>query len=201
MSNYTEENYSTDVFSGLVGREITALRSECEKHYDLGKGRRQAIQYAEPVHYRNNGKWDEINNQLILDEKAGVYRTSANAYSIELAAKDDGRNTVSFVRKDVAFGWTYAGKPTGIKPSIKTGKQLHKENYTGEETEQDKRLILCDKLYSEATYKDIRPGMDTVIFIDGRGIKEDIILNTPEAAEYAAIILPEGFEYCHGFIF
>ena len=44
MSNYTEENYSTDVFSGLVGREITALRNESEKHFDLGKGRGQAVQ-------------------------------------------------------------------------------------------------------------------------------------------------------------
>jgi len=57
MDNMSK-HFSADTFGGIAGREIESLRSECEKHYDLGIGCRQAIQYAEPVHYKNNGKWD-----------------------------------------------------------------------------------------------------------------------------------------------
>ncbi len=36
----------------LEGREMESRREEYVKHFDLGAGRRQAVVFAEPVHYR-----------------------------------------------------------------------------------------------------------------------------------------------------
>ena len=38
----------------LEGVEDVSLREECVKHFDLGRGRRQAVMFAEPVHYRDD---------------------------------------------------------------------------------------------------------------------------------------------------
>ena len=42
-------------YANLEGSEIESLREERAKHYDLGRGRRQAVMYSAPVHYRSKG--------------------------------------------------------------------------------------------------------------------------------------------------
>ena len=78
-------------FALLTGTELTALRGISQKTFDLGKGRRQAISYGEPVHFISAGKFVDIDNRLIPDEKNNVLRTTANAYETALARKDDGK--------------------------------------------------------------------------------------------------------------
>ena len=41
-----------EAFDALAGREMESRREEYVKHFDLGAGRRQAVVFAEPVHYR-----------------------------------------------------------------------------------------------------------------------------------------------------
>ena len=89
----TEQNITTmdQDFALLKGTELTSLRSVSQKTFDLGKGRRQAISYGEPVHFLSAGKLVDIDNRLTLDEKKNVLHTIANAYSTDLAYKDNGK--------------------------------------------------------------------------------------------------------------
>ena len=82
--NTTQERYAR-----LEGSEIESLREERAKHYDLGRGRRQAVMFSAPVHYRDkDGKLREIDNNLILEEENGrkVYRNTAGEMRIEIPA-------------------------------------------------------------------------------------------------------------------
>ena len=100
-------------FSELYGEEINALRGISRKVFDLGKGRRQAISYSEPVHYVCAGKYEEIDNRLEYDEKENVLRTKANAYSTTIAKTDEGKAIVTMERDGQAFPLRYKGESRG----------------------------------------------------------------------------------------
>ncbi len=48
--------------------EIATLRTEYEKHFDNGDGTITAFINTTPLHFNNNGQWEEIDNTLITDE-------------------------------------------------------------------------------------------------------------------------------------
>ena len=150
-------------FAQLKGRELLSKRGVAQKTFDLGKGRRQAISYGEPVHFRNSEGWQEIDNRLVLDEKNSVYRTSANAYATELACKDSGKDIVTLRRDSVAFGIRYFGEANGATAEI---LENEKQEHT---TEQEVRADLSEKLHSGVRYTELRPGMDVEVRIDGKG--------------------------------
>ena len=102
-------------FALLKGHEIISQRNVGQKVFDLGKGRRQAITYGEPVHYKDGSSWKDMDNRLTYDEKTGTLRTGANAYGTALAAVDDGRPTVCLDRDGVEFTFSYLGKANGSK--------------------------------------------------------------------------------------
>ena len=176
-------------FALLKGVELTVSRGVSQKTFDLGKGRRQAVSYGEPVHFVSAGKFVDIDNRLILDDKNNVLHTTANAYVTELRQKDDGKAIVTLTRDGIAFPISYLGEPNGAAAEIlEPEKNAH-------ETEQDNRVDLSETLHSGVRYTELRPGMDVAIHIDGKGLKDDVILKTPEAMQFAGVILPEGFDY------
>ena len=61
-----------DFTANASGVELTSLRGANWKVFDMGHGRRQAIYYAEPVHYLSGGRFVDIDNRLTLDRSANV---------------------------------------------------------------------------------------------------------------------------------
>ena len=81
-----------EAFDALPGREIISRREPCVKHFDLGAGRRQAVAFAAPVHYRAaDGTLSDIDNTLDPVEADGrrLYRNRANALQVEFPASTD----------------------------------------------------------------------------------------------------------------
>ena len=176
-------------FALLKGVELISQRTVGGKVFDLGKGRRQAITYGEPVHFKDGCEWKDIDNRLIYDEKAGMLRTGANAYKTELAAVDDGRPVVSLIREGVEFAFSYFGKANGSKAEVLLPEKTEHAN------EQEARADLSETLHSGVRYAGLRPGMNIEVHISGKGLEELMILKTPEAVCFAGLTLPEGFEY------
>lgn len=80
LSREDERAKAARTFAELKGAEIESLRQINIKYYDLGAGRRQAITFAEPVHFLARGGWEEIDNRLYATKSAkGVdeYKTRA----------------------------------------------------------------------------------------------------------------------------
>ena len=155
-------------FALLKGVELISQRAACQKVFDLGKGRRQAITYSEPVHFKDGCEWKDIDNRLTYDEKAGMLRTGANAYVTELASADRGGSIVTLERDGTEFGIRYLGEPNGAAAElIEVKKQAHAN-------EQEARADFSETLHSGVQYAELRPGMDVEIHIDGRGIKDDM---------------------------
>lgn len=63
-----EEVYNVE--AKIIG-EITDKRTENEKHFKMSDGSVMAAIYSEKIHYLENGKYEEVDNQLV--EKDGRY--------------------------------------------------------------------------------------------------------------------------------
>ena len=165
----TEQNITTmdQDFALLKGTELTSLRSVSQKTFDLGKGRRQAISYGEPVHFLSAGKLVDIVNRLILDEKNNVLRTTATAYSTELAYKDDGKAIVTLTRDRIAFPLSYFGEAIGaVAEILKPERNDHA-------TEQDARADLSETLHSGVKYIEHRLRVEKEIQVWEDRIKKE----------------------------
>lgn len=56
-----------EMTSKIVG-EMDDLREECSKHFICEDGSFIVATYSVPVHYKENGRWKEINNTLELTD-------------------------------------------------------------------------------------------------------------------------------------
>ncbi len=89
--------------------EKAALREEHVKHFSLSDGQSIAVSYPLPVHYGENGAWQQIDNTLV-DAGEG-YENKANSLHVYLPGVYDsdhgvhtghGNHEVSFVLRETA---------------------------------------------------------------------------------------------------
>ena len=60
------ETYKQEEMTSKIVSEVTELREEYTKHFVCEDGSYIAATYSEPVHYKENGQWKEIDNSLEL---------------------------------------------------------------------------------------------------------------------------------------
>ena len=111
MSVSAQDESPEEVASKIV-KEVTELREENVKHFLCEDGSYIAATYSQPVHYRKNGKWVEIDNSLQLSSKslstAGkpTYTPKAadTAVSIPQSFADGQQITVESKGHTIGFG-------------------------------------------------------------------------------------------------
>lgn len=179
--------------------EDISLRDEFSKHYIDSKGNRYIVVFPEQVHYKNNGKWIEIDNTLKLNatktryvSTSGTFKTefSENVSSMDLVSIDDGEYTISW---SVSFQNT-ASKLT--RPNI----TLNEEEYVEQSSPMENSIIKAyiditadsDLVKSKDTISDIGKAVSSLKYkgllnssIDlnysilyGK-LKEDVVINRP----------------------
>lgn len=205
------------------GAEDISLRGENVKHFDMGGNRRQAIIYASPVHFREPGsqEWKEIDNTLeetINAHGRRILRNRSNRVKMEFPTENDGGNMASISDGVHTFAWTLEKEIQNITPAIRTGADMRHSQlvkvaqrmgkYAGRTIEslqtadleheidsaQDRRATIA-KLRAENTYENVRPGISVRYSLNGETMKEDIILSSAAALEYAALKLPKAYRY------
>ena len=180
-------------FETLTGREIIEERTSNAKHFDLGQGRRQAVIFASPVHYKNaKGAWEEIDNRLVEKTDAKGRRrleTKAGQFRARFFEDANGESLASMKSGGTEFAWTYPGAAS-VKP-VHVKKALRRSF----DTELSRRMKVTDRLHDDVTYESLFPGMSVRLTADELGVKEDIILENKAALRHAVLKLPQAFEY------
>ncbi len=81
LSAFADEPTPTEVAKATLTetatKEMTVLREEFIKHFELADGTGAAVIYDSPIHYEKDGKWVEIDNTLIAATKTGDSVSSA----------------------------------------------------------------------------------------------------------------------------
>lgn len=148
--------------------EITSLREENVKHFQLSDGSYQAVVYGEPVHRLNsNGEWEEIDNSLI--EANGAIVTGDSR--VKFAKKITGNESIYTLHNGsykVTVGLLGAKKKVnGVVANI---------SVLEEATTKLQQLTNVDNISSSITYNDILKGIDIEYIVVSNSIKENIIV-------------------------
>lgn len=137
--------------------EIDSLRTENSKTYLKENGMYETEYYNEKVHFKNNGKWEEINNSLKLRNER--YYNSNNIYNISLP---------KIIDKDSGIEIKYLNK--SIKLYLET-----ENSASGKLTETINRNLV--NLKDEIKYQ-INKNETIEYSINQTSVKENIILNS-----------------------
>ena len=86
--------------------EITSKRNEYEKHYRSPDGKYYAEIYSQPVHYKDNGEWKEIDLTLTSTKEKSGFATESSATPVFLpnSLSNDNQITVTSGTYTVGFG-------------------------------------------------------------------------------------------------
>ena len=149
-------------------KELTELRKQNEKHFELSDGTRMAAIYEDAVHYENeNGAFEDIDNTLKNADTENYENTKA-AIKATLSKKLKKDKTVQLCIGDQKLSWGF----------VNADQVNGKPEQQAESVQGDEAFLTLEKLTSRMIYENAFPGVDLEYIIHGSGIKENIILKT-----------------------
>ena len=179
----------------IVGEDITR-RTSNEKHFRKADGSFVQISYDEPVHYEENGKWEEIDNTLVEKKRTdgSKYLTNkASDVDVELPTSSAVQSPVKISHNGYSLSWNLKNQ-LAVSPEIKQPEVLEREELSHQKEasvvstqsmlskqeqivqENEKKVQLKNK-HSAAIYPDMLPGTDIQYDVQSNGVKESIILD------------------------
>ncbi|QKI81650.1 DNRLRE domain-containing protein [Kroppenstedtia eburnea] len=136
--------------------EIVDLRTENSKTYVKGDNTYVLEQYLEPIHFKEKGHWEEIDNRITTVSSTQAldtdlsYQNKANRYRVGFAKN-------SRANKLVRFQLGQAGVDFGLTKDAQSTNAVVKNN--------------------QLTYRDVYPDTHLVYYADNTGIKEEWVLD------------------------
>lgn len=153
--------------------ELTEKRTANEKYFMYSDQSTVVAVYPEAVHYQDeNGTWQEIDNRLTEDDTDGEAELSntANAWKIKFAKKAKDGKLAKLKYGDHTIKWYLSGA------------EKTKVTALPEEEAESNDPYYVSRLTSGTVYEDILPHIDLEYRLVGEKIKENIILNSADAA-------------------
>ena len=151
-------------FDSLEGREIVSRREEFVKHFDLGAGRRQAVMFPEPVHYRTaDGTMTEIDNALEAAQEGGrsVYRNRANSLRAAFPARTDGGALAALTKDGRTLSWSLEGAVGNVTPQVAGGASLLRSELLARAKQVRRRAAQALEASGAATVAATASGVET----------------------------------------
>ncbi len=194
LSTFAQETTETDTSIGEqdtaegipaeIEYEIESRRTEYTKHFRLTDGTYIAATYNEPVHYKKDGVWQEIDNTLKLQEIDGesYYVNTASDEKFMLPRKL-GENSIKI---ESSSGHTISISPlesnnTSIfKTQLKDVENLQTVKSLDSKSEIDEATLSqmsLDNKSSGIKYNDIFDGADLEYIVTPSSLKESIVIN------------------------
>jgi hypothetical protein len=156
-----------------VVRELTELRTEKSKTFELSDGQRELVCYGEAVHYEDaSGVYQDIDDSIVTDARqidgsTYAFRNGANAFTARFGASatDPRLVMIEYQGTSIAFG------PAGARGAA------------AKKTTDVKSEALTDMTYGEnlVGYPEVYPGVDLFYELKTYGVKEYLTLRRPNA--------------------
>ena len=178
--------------------EIEDMRTEHTKYFRMSDGSYMAAQYAQPVHYEENGEWKEYDYSITKNENTSenefVIENSDNEMSFpEEFSGDDAQIEVSAREYDIKFSpvidKNIFSNSEKTKGKVKNHKHLKSneiiENFTEdapieESADKNSEKLKIDNQKSAIAYEEVYDNVDLEYEISSNQIKESIVLNSKQ---------------------
>ncbi len=163
------ESESSENEPQIIG-EDESRRDEATKHFIMSDGSRRAVMYSQPIHYRENGKWIDVDNTLTYDEDSESYINKNNSFNVEFKKKFNSENLFSIENEGYTLSWEYSG-------SVLRRNFINAEVEKSKETKNDFSKH-TEKVNSKIKYDGFESDCELEYIVTGAGVKENIILNS-----------------------
>ena len=189
--------------SKIVG-EVNELRDEYEKHFICEDGSYIVATYTNPVHYKENGQWKEINNNLELANDAKIsskamYTPKSGPMDIKIPQSFSNGQKIIATNKGhtISFGVkqdekVFLQKTATLVSDVEnlssnTNKQVNNVSLTrksitnsvpteSEITTYNKEIMVVENQASAVVYEDIFDNADLEYIVTSNSIKENIVV-------------------------
>ena len=184
------KDYREADFNRLSGKEDISRRAARVKDYNLGAGRHQVVVFPHDVHYQKDGIWQDIDNTLEERMVDGARMLCNRSNSLQVALPAEHANgSISVVDNGRSISWRFAWAGDAV-PVLNISQESHGTEDKRKGGRKEQTLAQRVKApYSESAveYTEIAPGIHSRFLLQGRHLKQDIILDDAEALDMAAI--------------
>ena len=149
----------------IVG-EIQSERTVNEKRFINNDGTISVAVYGTPVHYEKDGKFESIDNTLVI--KGLSYVPKRNNLDVMFSPLASSNRTLIIKNKDKTLSW-------GLEGSNKASGRVKNNSSLSNKDE-----FTIEKLSSRITYESVLPSVDLEYEIISDYVKESIIINNQE---------------------
>lgn len=170
LNNPASEDNNSDA---EILYEVEEKRDEYTKVYKKSDGTYTAIMTEEPLHYLNNGVWEEINNTMSLS--GNHYTNIDNLFNVEFPESIDSNENLT-VEKD---GYELSFSVDEIEDSSAVVEN--------DIVVSDTNISVADEAISQTqssvTYNDVAENTDLQYIVTPNSIKENIIVSDKESVK------------------
>ncbi len=170
LNNPTSEDNTSDA---EILYEVEEKRDEYTKVYKKSDGTYTAIMTEEPLHYLNDGVWEEINNSMSLN--GNLYTNLDNLFNVEFPESIDSNENLT-VEKD---GYELSFSVDNIEESSAVVEN--------DIVVSDTNIPVADEAIaqtqSSVTYNDVAEDTDLQYIVTPNSIKENIIVSNKESVK------------------
>ena len=166
-ADFSNVKSETDEIGDIVS-EDSEQRTENSKTFLLDDGTKMFVDYGEPVHYKNNkNEWVDYDNALVKSNDNSTYSNKESDVNVSLSKNTSSESLVSVENDKHEISWNYddANKSNIV---VQNGK-----------TNNDKNDTTLDNITSNAEYKNIYNNVDLQCNVTTKGVKENIVLKSP----------------------
>lgn len=168
--------------------ELEFLREENTKHFIMEDGTYQAVSYGGAVHWLDSdGNWQDIDNTLILaaDQSTPAY-TDTQGRTRFAETLTQNQPVITLNEDSYTIAMWLAPVPTGtvtmsidaIQPINESTAVVNNPSHPRLSSTQTPSQAAISKLRSSVIYKNVLSGLDIEYVLDGKTIKENIIVKT-----------------------
>ena len=163
-------NNPTDVenaYSAEILYEVEEKRDEFTKVYKKTDGSYTAIVSKEPLHYLDNGVWEEIDNSLSSD--GNTFTNASNIFNaiFPKSLDDNAQISIENGESEIAFSVNNISESSGVV-----------ENAIGKsDTQIDTVDNAIANTQSSITYEDVETNTDIQYIVTPNSIKENVIVS------------------------
>lgn len=202
----TDEFYIQEEMTSKIVSEVTELRNEYEKHFVCEDGSFVVATYNDPVHYKENGQWKEIDNSLKLttdtksSSKKSMYTPKSGIVDVEIPQSFSNGQKVSATNKGYTISFVanhdktiHKNKPTAIVKDVEdlASSKIADESVVAQKsvettatfsTESDittfnNDVMAVDNQSGAVVYENVFGNDDLEYIVTTNSIKENIVVN------------------------
>jgi RHS repeat-associated protein len=172
------EGPSLETLKGLITKkegkiigEVTEKRDRNTKHFIKDDYTYEADVYPYAVHYIKDGKWEDIDNNLVEaidDENAPILQNKVNDFAVKFAKKSDSKKLVRIQKDKYEISW---GMDNATAIDITVNQDNTDSSLTGNEKQRSLKNII-----SSVEYLEIQDNVDLQYKLLGDIVKENIII-------------------------